>query len=58
MGGENGTPTTANFLSGIMKSVPPLNETLKMAGIQIPEYLGKQIEEKEEKEPQATEAQK
>ena len=47
MGGENGTPTTANFLSGIMKSVPPLNETLKMAGIQIPEYLGKQIEQKE-----------
>ena len=46
MGGENGTPTTANFLSGIMKSVPPLNETLKMAGIQIPEYLGKQIDEK------------
>ena len=58
MGGENGTPTTANLLSGIMKSVPPLNETLKMAGIQIPEYLGKQIEQKEEKEPQATEAQK
>ena len=58
MGGENGTPPPANFLSGIMKSVPPLNETLKMAGIQIPEYLGKQIEEKEEKEPQATEAQK
>lgn len=45
MGGENGTPTTANFLSGIMKSVPPLNETLKMAGIQIPEFLGKQVEE-------------
>lgn len=45
MGGENGSPTTANFLSGIMKSVPPLNETLKMAGIQIPEFLGKQVEE-------------
>ena len=30
-----------------MKSVPPLNETLKMAGIQIPEYLGKQIDEKD-----------
>ena len=36
MSGEGGTPTTANFLSGIMKSVPPLNETMKMAGIQIP----------------------
>ena len=46
MGGENSTSTTANFLSGIMKSVPPLNETLKMAGIKIPEFLGTEIEEK------------
>lgn len=44
MSGDGGSPTTANFLSGIMKSIPPLNDTLKMAGIQIPSYLGKQIE--------------
>ena len=44
MSGEGGTPTTANFLSGIMKSVPPLNETMKMAGIQIPEFLGKPVD--------------
>ncbi len=44
MSGEGGSPTTANFLSGIMKSVPPLNETMKMAGIQIPEFLGKPVD--------------
>ncbi|MCI9450202.1 MAG: flotillin family protein [Clostridiales bacterium] len=44
MSGDGGSPTTANFLSGIMKSIPPLNDTLKMAGIQIPSYLGKQLE--------------
>ena len=45
MGGGNGEgSTTANFLSNIMKAVPPLSETLKMAGIKMPEYLGKEIE--------------
>jgi flotillin len=43
MGGENGNSTTANFLSGLMKSVPPLNEAFKMAGMQLPEFLGKEI---------------
>lgn len=47
MGGQNGTPTTANFLSGMMKSIPPLSETMKMAGIQLPEFLGKQIDDAE-----------
>ena len=42
MNGENGSPTTANFLSGIMRSIPPLAETFKMAGMQIPEFLGKE----------------
>ncbi len=44
MGGEGGSPTTSNFLSGMMKSIPPLSETMKMAGIQIPEFLGKDIQ--------------
>ena len=43
MGGNGESSTTANFLSGIMKSVPPLNETLKMAGIKMPEFLGTEI---------------
>ena len=43
MNGENGSPTTANFLSGMMKSIPPINETFKMAGLQIPTFLGTEI---------------
>ena len=47
MNGEGGSPTTANFLSGMMKSIPPISETFKMAGLQIPACLGKELEEKE-----------
>ncbi len=39
MNGEGGSPTTANFLSGMMKSIPPLSETFKMAGLQVPSFL-------------------
>ncbi len=55
MGGKGeGGSTTANFLSGMMKAIPPLSDTLKMAGIQIPEFLGKQIPVNEaEPAPQA-----
>ncbi len=45
MGGKDGSSTTSNFLSSMMKSIPPLNETFKMAGMQVPEFLGKQIED-------------
>ena len=41
MGGKNGGSTTADFLSGIMKAVPPLADTLKMAGVEMPAYLVK-----------------
>lgn len=44
MGGNGESPTTANFLSGMMRAIPPLNETFKMAGMQIPEFLGKDRE--------------
>ncbi len=33
--------STANFLSGLMKSVPPLQEIFDQAGMKLPEYLGK-----------------
>lgn len=33
---------TAGFVSGLMKSVPPMNELFEMAGMQLPEYLGKE----------------
>jgi flotillin len=37
--GENGTTSTANFLAGLMKSVPPLNDLFNQAGMSLPEYL-------------------
>jgi len=45
---ENGKPATANFLSGLMKSIPPMNELFDMAGMDLPEYLGKNKIESEE----------
>ena len=37
--GENGTTSTANFVQGMMKSVPPLNDLFNMAGLSLPSYL-------------------
>lgn len=36
----NGKTGTANFLSGMMQSLPPLHDVAKMAGIELPGYLG------------------
>ena len=44
-GGADGKGSTANFLSGLMKSVPPLHELFNMAGLDLPEYLGKKKNE-------------
>jgi flotillin len=44
-GGKDGKSSTANFISGMYKSVPPLQEMFNMAGMQLPDYLkGKDIE--------------
>ncbi|MCL6258769.1 SPFH domain-containing protein [Aquiflexum sp. TKW24L] len=37
--GDNGNGSTANFVSGLMKSVPPLNDLFNMAGLNLPSYL-------------------
>ncbi|WP_406026479.1 flotillin family protein [Winogradskyella sp.] len=37
--GDDGKSSTANFLSGMYKSVPPLQEMFNMAGMDLPEYL-------------------
>lgn len=42
--GADGKNSTAGFISGLMKSVPPLNEVFNMAGLQLPDMLGKKIE--------------
>ncbi len=37
--GGDGKTATSNFISGMMKSVPPLNDLFDMAGLQLPNYL-------------------
>jgi flotillin len=36
--GDNGAGSTANFVSGMMKTVP-LNDLFNMAGLNLPTYL-------------------
>lgn len=42
-GGANadGKTSTANFVSGLMKAVPPLADLFDQVGMSLPEYLGK-----------------
>lgn len=40
-GGSGKGSSTANFISSLIKSVPPLHDVAAMAGIELPEYLGK-----------------
>lgn len=41
-GGEqkNGKNATAGFVSGLMKTIPPMNELFDMAGMNLPQFLG------------------
>ncbi|MBL4594823.1 MAG: flotillin family protein, partial [Flavobacteriales bacterium] len=48
-GGKDGKTSTSNFISGMYKSVPPLQEMFNMAGMQLPNYLkGEDIEDAKE----------
>jgi len=38
-GGASDKTSTANFLSGLMKSIPPLQDMFKMAGMELPAYM-------------------
>ena len=49
----NGKTATSNFISGMMQSVPPLNDLFKMAGMELPSYLKK--DSKPEEQPTAEE---
>ena len=50
---KDGKTSTANFISGLMGSVPPMQDLFKMAGMNLPEYLkGK---EQPEVQPEGTE---
>lgn len=49
-GNKDGKTSTANFLSGMMKSIPPMQEMFNMAGMELPDYLGKEKHETSDKE--------
>ncbi len=55
MGGKDGTSNTANFMSSLMKSIPPMSELFNMAGMELPEYLGKAKEDKSEQPEEVSE---
>ncbi|WP_179343216.1 flotillin family protein [Winogradskyella ursingii] len=38
-GNKDGKSSTSNFISGMYKSVPPLQDMFNMAGMDLPEYL-------------------
>lgn len=44
-GGNGSGGSTANFVSGLVKSLPPLQELASMAGVELPSYLGKVTDE-------------
>lgn len=47
----DGNTSTANFVSGMMKTVPPLNDLFNMAGLNLPTYLkGEDEKASEEKD--------
>lgn len=39
--GKDGKGSTANFLSGLMKSIPPMSDLFNLAGLDLPDYLAK-----------------
>lgn len=54
--GKNGKTSTANFISGLMGSVPPLQDLFNMAGMNLPEYLkGKETKPKEQPQEETAE---
>lgn len=53
-GKDGKSPATANFLSGMLGSIPPLDSVFKMAGMELPDYLKGSVKE----EPSKTETPK
>lgn len=45
-GASNGSSSTAGFISNLIKSLPPLHEVARMAGVELPDYLGHVAPEK------------
>jgi flotillin len=39
-GAGDGSSSTSNFVSSLVRSLPPIHDVAKMAGVELPEYLG------------------
>jgi flotillin len=46
--GESGKSSTAGFVSGLLKSLPPINDLYEMAGLKMPEVVAPKPAEKEQ----------
>jgi flotillin len=66
---KDGTTQTANFASNLMRAIPPMQDLFAMAGMELPKYLGQNIDsevktvkeespKKEEKTPEKKEVKK
>ncbi|MCK9470615.1 MAG: SPFH domain-containing protein [Bacilli bacterium] len=49
-GNKDGASSTSNFISSLMKSIPPMKELFNMAGMDLPKYLGEEIDKKLEED--------
>lgn len=49
-GNKDGASSTSNFISSLMKSIPPMKELFNMAGMDLPKYFGEAIDKKLEDE--------
>jgi len=45
--GADGKGATSNFVSGLVQTLPPMHDVAKMAGVDLPEYLGSMKEDSE-----------
>ena len=46
-GHGDGGSSTSNFLSSLVRSIPPLQDVARMAGVELPSYLGAMTEKNE-----------
>jgi len=57
-GGDKGGSSTSNFISSLIKSLPPIHDIAEMAGIELPNYLGQMTDKYPTAEPVSDSAEK
>ena len=43
--GGDGNTSTANFVRGMLQTVPPIQEMFKISGMELPKWLGSDTQE-------------